>query len=234
MTMSNFSMPVPPPPVATDSNFVPMKRPSKLNSAIWILLLISAAIGLVETIFAFIRSSLASSVANSYSFDDADSAYTLNQVKTAFAGLNIYLGIAIFILLIIYTFRFANKVKNSGGKVRLPIGLAIGGWFIPIANAVLSFLFYIDFVKSDSLSSKKNLILLNTWWWTWLAGVHLSLATQGNSVGSGFYDWNTATAIIGFINSIATLVAVGGTVCGVLFFRELRKVEMNLRPAVTQ
>jgi hypothetical protein len=48
------------------------------------------------------------------------------------------------------------------------------------------------------------------------------------------YDWETATAVIGFINTFATLVAVGGTVCGVLFFRELRKIEMNLRPVATQ
>jgi hypothetical protein len=232
--MSDFSMPVPPPPPSADLSFEPMTRFSKLNTSIWILLCISGAIGLGEAIFAFLRSSIAASLANNYSYEDADTARSLNEGKTAFMGLNFYLGIAIFVLLIIYTFRFANKVKNSGRNVRLPIGLAIGGWFIPFANSVLSFLFYIDFVKSEPISSKKNLILLNTWWWTWLAGVHLSLLTMGSSVTNNRYDWETATAVIGFINTFATLVAVGGTVCGVLFFRELRKVEMNLRPVVTQ
>lgn len=203
---------------------------SKLNSAIWILLCISAAVGLAEAIFAFLRSSVAASLASNFSYDDADTANTLQGAKTAFLGMNAYLGLAIFVLLIIYTYRFTNKVKNSGNKVRLPVGLSIGAWFIPFANSVLSFLFYVDFVKSESSSSKKNLILLNIWWWTWLAGVHISIFTQGNSVGSYRYDWDSSIAVFGFINTFGTLLAVGGTVCGILFFRELRKVEMNLRP----
>ena len=227
-------MPVPPPPPSNNYSFEPMTRFSKLNSSIWILLCISGAVGLGETIAAFLRSSIATSLANNYSYEDADSARSLNGGKAAFMGLNFYLGIAIFVLLIIYTFRLANKVKNSGRTVRLPLGLAIGGWFIPFANSVLGFLFYVDFVKAEQNSSKKNLILLNTWWWTWLAGIHLSAMTTSASVADYRNDWETSTAVIGFINTFATLVAVGGTVCGVLFFRELRKVEMNLRPAVTQ
>ena len=227
-------MPVPPPPPSASLSFEPMTRFSKLNTSIWILLCISGVVGLGETIAAFLRSSIASSLANNYSYEDADSAQSFNGGKAALMGLNFYLGIAIFILLIIYTYRFANKVKNSGRKVRLPVGLSIGGWFIPFANSILGFLFYVDFVKSESTSSKKNLILLNTWWWTWLAGVHLSLMTMSSSVASNRYDWETSIAVIGFINMFATLVAVGGTVCGVLFFRELRKVEMNLRPESSQ
>lgn len=209
-----------------------MEKFSKLNTAIWILLCITAASGIIEVITGFLRSTIAASLADNYSSSDADRARVFNDAKSAFVGLNVYLGIAIFTLLIIYTFRLATKVKNSGHKVRLPLGLAIGGWFIPFANSVLGFLFYVDFVKAETISSKKNLILLNVWWWTWLAGVHISLMTQGNSVSG--YNWDTATAVIGFINTFATLVAVGGTVCGVLFFRELRKVEMNLRPIAGQ
>lgn len=227
-------MPVPPPPPSTNLSFEPMTRFSKLNTSIWILLTLTAGLGACHAIFAFMRSINAISLAERYSTNAYDSASTFQQLSAISMGFNFYIGVALFVLLIIYTYRFANKLKKTGHKVRLPIGLAIGGWFIPLANSVLSFLFFIDFINTEKSSRSKNLILLNVWWWGWLVGTNLGALTGATVMQVRYYTWQNSTVIFSFINSVAVSLAVGGTVCGVLFFRELRKVEMNLRPEISQ
>ncbi|MSZ31637.1 MAG: DUF4328 domain-containing protein [Actinobacteria bacterium] len=230
--MSDFSMPMPPPPSPiTTPTFTPTGGLSKLNSAIWVLLLVSAVAGLGETLFAFLRSLVAFSLIEDFSYDTADSAIILDDISSVFTGINFLIAIPVFVLLVIYSHQFSQKVIASGHKMTLPLGMSIGSWFIPLANAVLCFIIFFDFVKLSMATKKKNFLLLNLWWWMWIAGVHLSLAF--NSAFGETETWDGVTAGLSVLNGLSSLVATAAMVCGALFFRELRQVEMNLQPAVT-
>jgi hypothetical protein len=228
--MNDFSMPMAPPPPSGSHSFMPVARVSQLSAAIWIVLLVSAVIGLAETLFAMLRSLVAISLVDDFTYDTADTAILLDDISSAFVGLNVFVAIAIFVLLVIFSHKFSKKVLASGYKLTLPLGMSIGAWFIPLANMVLCFIIFLDFIRVSTTTMKRNLLLLNLWWWMWVAGVVLS------AVFNSSYDdadtWDGATAIFSVLSTISSLVAVVGLICGVLFFRELRKVEMNLLPAV--
>ena len=224
-------MPVPPPPpVPPDQapTFTPMGQVSKLSSAIWVLFLVAAVGGLGETLFAFLRSLVAFSLIENFSYDTADSAILLDDVSTAFIGLNMIIAVPIFVLLIIYTYRLSQSVKSAGYKTTFPTGMAIGSWFIPLANSILCFILLFDFIKVSPSTKKKNSLLLNLWWWMWIVGVHLSFAFK--SAFDETETWDGAAAGLSVLNSVSSLVATTAMIFGCLFFRELRKVEMNLRP----
>ncbi len=225
-------MPVPPPSPNNSQSFTPTARVSQLSAAIWIVLLVSAAIGLAETLFAMLRSLVAISLVDDFSFDTADTAILLDDISSAFVGLNVFVGIAIFVLLVIFTYKFSKKVLASGYKLTLPLGMSIGAWFIPLANMVLCFIIFLDFIRVSTTTMKKNLLLLNLWWWMWVVGVVLS--SVFNSSYNDADTWDGATATFSVLDTVCSLIAVGGLICGVLFFRELRKIEMNLRPVATQ
>jgi hypothetical protein len=225
--MSDFSMPMPPPAAPTNSPmFTSGEGLSKINSAIWVSLLVSAAVGLGETLFAFLRSLVAFSLIDDFSYGRDDTAVLFDDISSVFTGLNFLIAIPIFALLVIYTYQFSQRVAAAGHKLTLPLGLSIGSWFIPLANAVLCFIFFFDFVKVSVATKKRNFLLLNVWWWTWIAGVHLNAAF--NSAYSETDTWDGVTAVLSALNTVSSLAATAAMVCGVLFFRELRKVEMNL------
>lgn len=225
-------MPVPPPPSSASFSFPPMDTNSKLNKPIWILLCVSAGFGLGETIFSLLRSLVAFALIDNFSYDTADGAEVLDDVSSMFVGLNFFIAIPIFVLLIIYTYQLSQKVAAAGHKLTFPTGMSIGGWFIPLANAVICFIIFLDFIKTSIATKKKNFLLLNLWWWTWIAGVHLN--AMFNSAFGDTDTWDEVTAVLSTLNALSSLVATGALVCGVLFFRELRKVEMDLQPAPMQ
>ena len=225
-------MPVPPPPPAASFSFAPVNQFSKLNKAIWILFCVSAGFGILEVIFAFLRSFAAFALIENFSYDTSDAAGLLDDISSTFSALNFLIALPIFVLLIIYSFQFSKKVAAAGHKLTFPLGMSIGAWFIPLANAALGFILFLDFIKVSVATKKKNFLLLNLWWWLWIAGVHLSIVF--NTAYTDTTTWDGATAVLSTLNALFSLVATGAMVCGVLFFRELRKVEMDLQPAPMQ
>jgi hypothetical protein len=214
----NFPPPPPPPTMTARAGF------SKLNSAIWILFLISGVVGVVELIAQVIRSQGYISLENDQTTSKIDSVTSAENAVEAFALLGAYLAVALFVLLIIYTFRLVKKIRNAGFSVRMSNGMAIGGWFIPIANAILTFLFYVDIARADR-SKKNGLVLLNLWWWPYIVGATMSSGFESLITEAETYS---DAAVYSYLSVACTGIALTGTAFAILFFRQIRHFEASL------
>jgi hypothetical protein len=217
--MSEIPVAPPPPPPYTQPQF------SKLNSSLWILFTITGVIGIIQALLAFIRGSQYVDLDNGITANKIDAVQATNNLINAVIGLQSYIAIAIFVLLVIYCYKLVVKVKNAGFAVRLPNGLAIGAWFIPFANAILCFLFFLDVAKADSNNRQRGLLFLNLWWWLYLVGIHGSILFEISQDGSDYY---TDAGFFSFVSAGMTLVAVASTFFAVLFFRQIRYFEATL------
>jgi hypothetical protein len=214
----NFPPPPPPPLLATRAGF------SKLNSAIWILFLISGVFGVGELIAQIVRSQGYISLEDDRTTSKLDFVTSAEDATEVFALLGAYLAIALFVLLIIYTYRLVKKIRNAGFPVRMSNGMAIGSWFIPLANAILTFLFYVDIARADRTKTN-GLLLLNLWWWPYIVGVTMSggfenLITEAET----FSD----AAVYSYLSVACTGIALVGTAFAILFFRQIRHFEASL------
>lgn len=94
---------------------------------------------------------------------------TADGIVNSVSAMMFALAIAEFVLLVVWTWRMALNVRAAGLPARMVDGLAIGGYFIPVANAVIPFLFFRDFVKSlnarDGVNQRRYSVMI--WWW-WL------------------------------------------------------------------
>jgi Domain of unknown function (DUF4328) len=76
---------------------------------------------------------------------DTDAVNDANAFPAAMIILSGIVGLAIFVLLIIWLFRAAKNNEALGRQnPRLGPGWAIGGWFIPVANFVIPFIILDD------------------------------------------------------------------------------------------
>ena len=148
---------IPPPPVA------PITGYSKLNTSLWILFLIAGSLGIIQGILTVVRGVLYVDLDSNITDEKEDAAEVIDNLVGVSLGLNIWLAVAIFVLLVIYTYRLVKKVRRAGFSVRMPDGFAIGSWFIPLGNAVLCFIYYLDIAKADAAHRSRNLLYLNLW-----------------------------------------------------------------------
>lgn len=218
--MSESSIVPPPPPL-------PIKY-SKLNTSLWILFGITGVVGILQTIFSIIRATINIDLDSGITQSKEDALETMENLVQAARGLNIYLGIAIFVLLIIYLFRLVKKTRQAGFPIRMPDGLAIGAWFIPLANSVLCFLYFLDVAKANSKHRQRGIIFLNLWWWLFLVGTHGNLLFDAVAEGTKYY---LDTGYLGLVAVAFLVLAVASSFFAVLFFREIRKFEANLDSA---
>lgn len=79
------------------------------------------------------------------------------------------LAIAEFVMLVVWTWRMAVNCRLVDLPPRMSNGLAIGGYFIPIANIIIPFLFFRDFVSALAVHARvsQNRYTVMIWWW-WL------------------------------------------------------------------
>ena len=220
--MSDSSFAPPPPPV-TKAQY------SKLNTSLWILFLISAGLGIAEIISQVVRSQSYSELSNNIDDSVLDRATSAENTVAAFSLFGAYVSIAIFVLLIIYTFRLVKKIRRAGNSVRMSNGMAIGSWFIPLANAILCYLFYVDIANADKNNRSRGIAFLNLWWWPYIVGATLvSVADNLMSDSETFEDLLAYSNLSIFGN----VVALTGVVFAVLFFRQIRHFEATLdKPA---
>ena len=133
---------IPPPP--TPVSVVKSGKLGGLNVSLLVLFGVSGLLGILTLGVLVVAALQSLSITNYWETDTFDG---LVAVASVFSGLNVYIGIAIFIIMIIVTYRLSKLVLKTEQKLTLPLGLAIGCWFIPFANAILGFLFFLDFVR---------------------------------------------------------------------------------------
>jgi hypothetical protein len=104
------------------------------------------------------------------------------RVSETFVGLAFWVGIAAGGVTIVWWYR-ARQAVGAESDLRWSPGWAIGGWFIPLANAVIPKLVLneIDRVgraRHDGVADWRSVPttpVANVWWAAWVGGVVLSL-----------------------------------------------------------
>jgi hypothetical protein len=208
---------IPPPPIAASD--AGSHKIGGLNVSLLVLFGVSGVVGTL-TLFVLVMAALQSlSITNYW---DTDTFDILAAVASGFIGLNVFIGIAIFIIMIIVSYRLAKVVIKTEQKLTLPLGLAIGCWFIPLANAILGFLFFSDFVKKllEQKDQKRGMVFLNLWWWMWIVGVHISyfsMMTMNNEMQV------SVRRVAAFTGCVGTLMSVVAITFGFIVFRNIAR-----------
>lgn len=220
--MSDSSIAPPPPPI-TKPQF------SKLNTSLWILFTVAASVGVLQSILTLARGAQYVNLDSGITPSKKDAAETMDNLIAAAIGLNMWIAVAIFVLLIVYTYRLVVKTRNAGFKVRMPNGLAIGAWFIPLANSILCLLFFVDIVKANPSNRQRGLTLLNLWWWLFIAGTHSIFLFESLVDDAEYY---LDAGYLSYVGAGMTFLAVASAFFAVLFFRQIRHFEATLdKPA---
>lgn len=197
---------IPPPP--TPVSVVKSGKLGGLNVSLLVLFGVSGLLGILTLGVLVVAALQSLSITNYWETDTFDG---LVAVASVFSGLNVYIGIAIFIIMIIVTYRLSKLVLKTEQKLTLPLGLAIGCWFIPFANAILGFLFFLDFVRKllDQRDRKKGMVFLNLWWWMWIVGVHISfISVMGANGKENEIEFRRIAAFAGCVGVFMSVVAI--------------------------
>jgi hypothetical protein len=114
---------------------------------------------------------------------DSSSSTVANaaDMVATFTGLLGFAGIAVFVLLIIWTYKNVANMRDLGYPVRGSNGMAIGGFFIPIANIFIPYRYFNDIARylmgRGYPSARYSKLPL--WWWMYIGGVVVSYVLGG-------------------------------------------------------
>jgi hypothetical protein len=114
---------------------------------------------------------------------DSSSSTVANaaDMVATFTGLLGFAGIAVFVLLIIWTYKNVANMRDLGYPVRGSNGMAIGGFFIPIANIFIPYRYFNDIARylmgRGYPSARYSKLPLS--WWLYIGGVVVSYVLGG-------------------------------------------------------
>lgn len=187
--MSNSPLPPPPPPAGSESADISTqkKSPSGAGRAFRILSILCAVATALVLLAALGRYSAIQDLRTAgFSINRFDRLDSRDNLVNLTVGILVYLAIATFVLEIVWTFRMSSYLRRRGQPPRMPDGMAIGGFFIPLANWIIPFLFLLDFVGGLSRlnpgGSAPKRALVATWWWMRVAGTVLTFALMDLSL----------------------------------------------------
>ena len=93
----------------------------------------------------------------------------IKHVDMALLGVENLLTIVAMIAFLVWIYRVLKALRLSGRSTTISPGLAVGGWFIPLANAVIPWLSVRGALRALGRSS----IIAGVWWLVWLANTSL-------------------------------------------------------------
>lgn len=122
-----------------------------------------------------VAQSLRDGTGSTTDFESADSAVN------AAASFTALMSIGVFVLLIIWLFRMSTNARSLGVPLRHSNGMAIGGFFIPAANAIIPFRILEDIRngwQSRGWISPVSKTQLRLWWWFFVGGTVLQYSAS--------------------------------------------------------
>lgn len=93
------------------------------------------------------------------------------MIEGVLLGLENLVTIVAMITFLVWIHRVFVAIRQSGGTTSWSPGMAVGGWFIPLGNAVLPWLTVRDALKALG----KPTALAGGWWLTWLIVMPMSM-----------------------------------------------------------
>jgi heme/copper-type cytochrome/quinol oxidase subunit 2 len=225
--MSDFPPPPPPPSqsgipnasIASSGIGGSFRSTQGVGKALFILMILIAGGYALLLVAAVNRYSFISDVKDGTQRFDVTRAENADSFVSTAAGFTVMLSIAVFVLLIIFLYRIVSNTRNQGGRLRHSNGMAIGGFFIPIANIFIPYRLFTDVsrhLQSQSLETQRVLVVLNWWWWSYFAGI-IFLQLSSSITGDDFDSLMTSD---GYVVIGALVLAVSG-VLGAITIRRL-------------
>lgn len=101
----------------------------------------------------------------------AEQGDTLRMLDLGLLGLENLVTLVAMITFLVWIYRVFVAIRNTGGSTSWSPGTAVGGWFIPLANAILPWLTVRDALKSLG----KPTALAGAWWLTWLLVIPMAM-----------------------------------------------------------
>lgn len=147
----------PPPPPPSQFVFQPEVRKETLSGAlsVWLqVLLYACAVSSALAGIGGLRAAAASEKFFADSFPSVDEWVNAEDFYQAFLGLLYITSIAVFVLLIIFSFRAHKSCETIWkGPRKWARGWTVGAWFIPIANAIITPMVW---VETDRIASARR------------------------------------------------------------------------------
>ena len=144
-----------------------------------------------------------------------------DDMVSNWAGFLGLAGIVVFVLLIIWTYRNVANMRDLGTPARGSNGMAIGGFFIPIANAFIPYRYFKDIAAwlATRGASVSRYSLLPAWWFTYIGGI-VMLYTVGSTeyIDTPTFDDLARSEMWG---AIAMGVVAVSLVCGGIVIRNM-------------
>jgi len=89
---------------------------------------------------------------------------SMRMVEGGLLGVENLLSFVAMITFLVWIHRVFVAIRQSGGTTSWSPGWAVGGWFVPLANAVIPWLTVREALKALG----KPTVLAGAWWLTWL------------------------------------------------------------------
>jgi hypothetical protein len=96
---------------------------------------------------------------------------SMRMVEGGLLGIENLLTLVAMITFLVWIHRVFVAIRQSGGTTSWSPGWAVGGWFVPLANAVIPWLTVRDALKSLG----KPTVLAGAWWLTWLVVIPMTM-----------------------------------------------------------
>ena len=96
---------------------------------------------------------------------------SMRTVEMSLLGVENLITLVTMIMFLVWIHRVFVAIRESGGTTSWSPGWAVGGWFVPVANAVIPWLTVRDALKSLG----KPTVLAGVWWLSWLFVIPLTM-----------------------------------------------------------
>ncbi|MEP6623303.1 MAG: DUF4328 domain-containing protein [Acidimicrobiia bacterium] len=202
----------------------PFRRLRGLAVALYVLLSIAGVLALVTIPVVLHLRSVAADHTNGLGAISVNSTVRdANDAVSAVSGFLILISIAIFVVLIIWMWRAASNLALFGRiRPKFAAGFAIGGWFIPVAFAVIPGMQMYDIWKGSGPPLQpgerpKGSQLVVWWWLAFVPGRFLSYLVPSMTVGHLYRSSSFRTSSL--LLMIGSGLLVVAAVLGILVVR---------------
>jgi hypothetical protein len=96
---------------------------------------------------------------------------SMRVVEASLLGVENIVTLVAMITFLVWIHRVFVAIRQTGGTTSWSPGWAVGGWFVPLANAVIPWLTVRDALKALG----KPTALAGAWWLTWLLVIPLTM-----------------------------------------------------------
>jgi hypothetical protein len=170
-----------PPPTWPYQPSFGLRRIAGVGTALSVMMFIAAGLAALAAFAHVNRYSVVQDVMDGKVDSSSSTVANAADMVATFTGLLGFAGIAVFVLLIIWTYKNVANMRDLGYPARGSNGMAIGGFFIPIANIFIPYRYFNDIARylmgRGYPSARYSKLPLS--WWLYIGGVVVSYVLGG-------------------------------------------------------